>query len=115
MGFFVNLKISIHHFPLLARRGGRRTCTMRSQSPKHWWQGWQLGNWPEKPRAHWSQRTPDTPCWQTQCPVCRLHWDVSMPRQSQSQAAEKKKEDVRQQQLISRQTLVQNFFTLSEH
>lgn len=64
---------------------------MRSQSPKHLWQGWQLGNWPEKPLAHWSQRTPDTPCWQTQWPVMRLHWEVSMPRQSQSQAWKVKK------------------------
>lgn len=63
---------------------------MRSQSPKHWWQGWQLGNCPEKPLAHWSQRTPDTPCWQTQWPVIRLHWEVSMPRQSQSQAERRK-------------------------
>lgn len=66
------------------------TCTIRSQSPKHWWQGWQSGNWPEKPLAHWSQRTPDTPCWQTQWPVALWHWEVSIPRQSQSQAEEEK-------------------------
>lgn len=63
-----------------------RSWTMRSQSPKHWWQGLQSGKVPEKPRAHWSQRTPDTPCWHTQWPVTRLHWDDSMPRMSQSHA-----------------------------
>lgn len=63
-----------------------RSWTMRSQSPKHWWQGLQSGKVPEKPRAHWSQRTPDTPCWHTQWPVTRLHWDDSMPRGSQSHA-----------------------------
>lgn len=74
---------SVRDFVLAAR-----SWTMRSQSPKHWWHGWQSGKVPEKPRAHWSQRTPDTPCWHTQWPVTRLHWDVSMPRGSQSQAVE---------------------------
>ncbi len=63
-----------------------RSWTMRSQSPKHWWQGLQSGKVPEKPRAHWSQRTPETPCWHPQWPVTRLHWEDSMPRGSQSHA-----------------------------
>lgn len=65
-----------------------KSCTMRSQSPKHWWQGWQAGKSPAKPREHWSQRTPDTPGRQEQCPVTRWHCGVSIPRGSQSQAAD---------------------------